>query len=69
LGWEPLEFIDVGADTVVAVVAMHGRGEGSGTVIDGLIVFVYELRDGMIIWDRPFRSKRQALDATGNNRS
>jgi hypothetical protein len=48
---------------------MHGRGEGSGTVIDGLIVFVYELRDGMIIWDRPFRSKRQALDATGNNRS
>jgi ketosteroid isomerase-like protein len=65
LTMEPVELIDAGAETVVAVVAMHGRGEGSGAVIDGPIVFVYELRDDMIIWDRPFRSKRQALEAAG----
>jgi ketosteroid isomerase-like protein len=62
---EPTELIDAGDETVVAVVAMHGQGEGSGAVIDGLIVFVYELRDGMVIRDRPFTSKREALEAAG----
>jgi ketosteroid isomerase-like protein len=65
LDWEPVEFIDAADDIVVAVIALHGRGQGSGTPIDAPIAFVYGLRDGMLVRDRPFRSKDQALEAAG----
>ncbi len=62
---EPVEFLDAGNDVVIAVVAMTGRGEGSGAPLDGLAVFVCELRDGAIVRDRPFTSRSQALEAVG----
>ena len=61
---EAMEFIDAG-DLVVAVIAMHGRGKGSGAPFDLLPYFVYEVRDGRIIRDRAFTSKAQALEAAG----
>jgi ketosteroid isomerase-like protein len=57
--------IDAGRDVVIAVVAMTGRAEGSGAPLDAPAVFVYELRDGAIVRDRPFTSKSQALEAVG----
>jgi ketosteroid isomerase-like protein len=50
---------------VVAVIAMHGRGKGSGAPFDLLPYFVYEVRDGRIVRDRAFTSKAQALEAAG----
>ena len=65
LEWEPVEFINASDDIVVAVIAMRGRGQGSGAPIDVPMAFVYELRDGMVVRDRPFTSKDQALEAAG----
>jgi ketosteroid isomerase-like protein len=61
---EPVEFIDAG-DIVVAVISMRGRGRESDTPFDFLPAFVYEVRDGKIVRDRPFMSKSQALEAAG----
>jgi len=61
---EPMEFID-GGDVVVALIAMHGRGTGSGAPFDLLPGFVLEVRDGKIVRDRAFTSRRQALEAAG----
>jgi ketosteroid isomerase-like protein len=64
--WEPVEFIDAGDDVVVAVVAMRARGRGSGAPVElEAAAFVYELRDGRIVRDRAFTSRRQALEAAG----
>jgi ketosteroid isomerase-like protein len=64
LTFQPLEFIDAG-DEVLAVVAMRGHGKGSDTPMDAVISFVYEVRNGMIVRDRAFTSKSQALEAAG----
>ena len=63
LVFEPVEFIDAG-DNVVAVVVMRGTG-ASGAPIDVTTAFVYEIRDGEIVRDRPFTSREQALEALG----
>ncbi len=64
---EPVEFIDMGDDVVIAVIAMTGRGEESGVPLDAPAVFVYEFRDGAIVRDRAFTSRSQALEAAGQN--
>ena len=65
LTWEPLEFIDAGEDVVVAVVAMRGRSQVGGAPVDIPVSFVYELRDSLVVRDRPFGSKDQALESAG----
>ena len=65
LDWKPVEFIDAADNVVVAVLAMRGRGESSGVPIDARIAFVYELREGKIVRDRPFTSRSEALEAAG----
>jgi len=65
LTWEALEFIDAGGDLVVAVVAMHGHGKSSDVPVDAPAAFVYEVRDGLILRDRPFTTRTQALEAVG----
>lgn len=60
---EPVEFIDAGDDVVVAVIAMTGRGMGSDAPMDAAAVFVYEVRDGKIVRDRPFESRSEAFEA------
>jgi ketosteroid isomerase-like protein len=62
---EPVEFIDEGDDLVVAVVAMRGRGKGSGAPLDAQAVWVHELRDGKLARMRAFTTKAQALEAAG----
>ena len=64
LVFEPVEFIDAG-DNVVAVVAMRGSGKASGAPLDITAAYVYEIRDGEIVRDRPFTSWGQALEAVG----
>lgn len=67
IGFEPIEFIDSGDDSVIVVVAMSGHGEGSGVPLDGPAVFLYDLRDGRIVRDRAFMSRSQALAAAGQD--
>ena len=62
---EPVEFIDAGEAVVVAVVALRGSGRGSGTPLDTQAAFVYDIRDGKIVRDRPFTSRSQALEGAG----
>ena len=62
---EPVEFIDGGDDVVIAVTVITGRGKGSDAPMDAAAVFVYEVRDGSIVRDRPFTSRAQALEAAG----
>jgi ketosteroid isomerase-like protein len=65
VNWEPVEFIDAGDDIVVAEIAMRALGHGSGAPVDRPFGFVYELRDGKIVRDRPFTSKSRAREAAG----
>jgi ketosteroid isomerase-like protein len=65
LTWEPVEFIDAGDDVVVAVVVMRGHGRGSDVPVEAPGAFVYEVRDGRIVRDRPFGTKSEALEAAG----
>jgi ketosteroid isomerase-like protein len=65
LAWAPLQFIDAEDDQVVAVVAMHAHGRASDIPVDFPAVFLYEVRDGLIVRDRPYWSKSQAFDAAG----
>ena len=62
---EPVEFIDAGDGVVVAVVVLSGRGKGSGAPLDAPAAFVYEVRSGKIVRDRPFTSRSQALETAG----
>ena len=62
---EPREFIDAGEGVVIAVVDMTGRGKGSGAPLDAQAFFVCELDAGLIVRDRAFTSRSQALEAAG----
>jgi ketosteroid isomerase-like protein len=62
---EPVESIDVGGGVVVAVCKMRGSGRGSGAPMDAPAAFVYEVRGGKIVRDRPFTSRSEALEAAG----
>ena len=62
---EPVEFIDAGDDLVVAVIAMRGRGKGSGAPLHAQAVWVHELRAGKVARMRAFTTKEQALQAAG----
>jgi ketosteroid isomerase-like protein len=62
---EPVEFVDAGGDVVVVLYALRVSGAGSGAQLDTHGAFVYEVRDGMIVRDRAFTSKSQALVAAG----
>ncbi len=62
---EPVEYINAGDDAVVVVSAMSGAGGGSGAPLDGVAVFVWEIRNGRIVRDRAFMSKQAALEAVG----
>ena len=59
------DFIDAGADRVVAVIAMRGSGKGSGAPLDAQAVWVHELRGTKISRMRAFTTKEQALRVAG----
>ena len=59
---EVLELIDAG-DGVIASTVMHGRGRASGADVNDAYVFVYKLRDGLIVEGWEYRTRQEALEA------
>jgi ketosteroid isomerase-like protein len=59
-----LELIDVG-DRVIVSTIMRGRGAASGASVDDAYVFVYKLRDGVVVEGWEYRTRQEALDAAG----
>ena len=58
------EVIDAG-DLVIASTVMHGRGSASGADVTDVYVFVYKLRDGLIVEGWEYRTRDEALKAVG----
>jgi len=58
------ELIDAG-DLVIASTVMHGRGSASGVDVTDAYVFVYRLRDGLIVECWEYRTRQEALQAAG----
>jgi ketosteroid isomerase-like protein len=65
--FEVLEVIDVG-DHVIASTVLHAvlRGQGSASAgVSDTYVFVYKLRDGLVVEGWEYRTKQEALEAGG----
>jgi ketosteroid isomerase-like protein len=58
------ELIDAG-DLVIASTVMHGRGSASGAEVTDTYVFLYRLRDGLIVEGWEYRTRQEALTAAG----
>ena len=56
---EPVEFIDGGNDTVVAVIGIRGHGKSSEAPILSQAIFVHTLRAGKLASMRVFTTKAQ----------
>ena len=64
LRFDVLEVIDAGNRVIVSTV-MHGRGAASAASVDDAYVFVYKLRDGLVVEGWEYRTKQEALEAVG----
>ena len=65
--FEVLELIDAG-DHVIASTVLHAvlRGQGSASAgVSDTYVFVYKLRDGLVVEGWEYRTKQEALEARG----
>ena len=65
--FEVLEVIDAG-DHLIASTVLHAvlRGQGSASAsVSDTYVFVYKLRDGLIVEGWEYRTKQEALEAVG----
>jgi ketosteroid isomerase-like protein len=65
--FEVLELIDAG-DHVIASTVLHAvlRGQGSASAgVSETYVFVYKLRDGLVVEVWEYRTKEEALEAVG----
>ena len=66
--FEVLEVIDAG-DHVIASTVLHvvlrGQGSASGAGVSDTYVFVYRLRDGLVVEGWEYRTKQEALEAVG----
>jgi ketosteroid isomerase-like protein len=62
--FDVLKVIDVG-DRVIASTMMHGRGAASGVSVEDAYVFVYLLRDGLVVEGWEYRTEQEALKAVG----
>jgi ketosteroid isomerase-like protein len=65
--FEVLELIDAG-DHVIASTVLHAvlRGQGSASAgVNDTYVFVYKLRDGLVVEGWEYRTKQEALEAGG----
>ena len=65
---EVLELIDAG-DYVIASTVLHvvvrGQGSASAADVSDTYVFVYKLRDGLVVEGWEYRTKQEALEAAG----
>jgi ketosteroid isomerase-like protein len=62
---EPVELIDAGNELVVAVLRYGGRAKLSGIEADETFGVVFTIRDRKIVRGREYRTRDQALEATG----
>ena len=63
--FEPVELIDAGEDTVVAVERFGGRAKLSGIETDQTEAVVYSIRDGKFARCREYATRHEALQAAG----
>jgi ketosteroid isomerase-like protein len=63
--FEPIELIDAGEDTVVAVERYGGRARLSGVETDQAEAVVLTIRDGKIARGREYATRHEALEAAG----
>ena len=62
---EPVELIDAGGDTVVAVERFGGHAKLSGVETDQIIGDVITIRNGKIARGHEYATREQALEAAG----
>jgi ketosteroid isomerase-like protein len=62
--FEVHELIDAG-DYVIATTVLLARGRASGADVSDAYVFVYELRDRLIVEGWEYRTRQEALEAVG----
>lgn len=62
---EPVELIDAGEDTVVAVLRFGGRAKLSGVETDSTFGVVFTIRHGKIARGREYATREEALEAAG----
>lgn len=62
---EPVELIDVGENTVVAVLRFGGHAKLSGVETDQTFGIVFSIRDGRIARGREYPTRDEALEAAG----
>ena len=66
--FEVLELTDAGNHVITSTVlhaVLHGRGSASGAGVSDTYVFVYKLRDGLVVEGWEYRTKQEALEAVG----
>jgi ketosteroid isomerase-like protein len=64
MSFEIRELIDAG-DHVIASTLVHARGIASGADVSDAYVFVYKLREGLIVEGWEYRTKEEAIEAIG----
>jgi ketosteroid isomerase-like protein len=65
--FEVLEMIDAGDHVIASTVlhaVLHGQGSASAGVSD-TYVFVFKLRDGLVVEGWEYKTKQEALEAVG----
>ena len=66
--FEVLELIDAGDHVITSTVlhaVPHGQGSACGAGVSDTYVFVYKLRDGLVVEGWEYRTKQEALEAVG----
>jgi ketosteroid isomerase-like protein len=66
--FEILELIDAGDRVIASTVlhaVLHGQGSASGAGVSDAYVFVYKLRDGLVVEGWEYRTTQEALEAVG----
>ena len=61
---QPKEFIDLG-DMLLATVQYSGHGSGSGVPVEISLFQLFRLRDGLVVWQKDFSNRSEALEAAG----
>ena len=61
---EPAEVFDLG-DTLLSVVQYEGHGSGSGVPVTIPLFQVFKLRQGLVVWQKDFTDRAEALEAAG----
>jgi len=62
---EPVELIDAGGESVVAVIRFGGRARLSGVGTSEMLGVVFSIRDGKIARGREYATREEALRAAG----